>query len=251
MFHNIFKDISGFYIQPYLNGFKLVHEKIFENADSFSFIDNALTPVLSLENSAYSFYIVNKQHIIEWYNQGCLMVSGHTSILEAIGNKTGCRGTIQFQNQIISINLFVTRHKRKLKCVEVMYQENGDFDNPLVSYKCPWYDDSSTILGIVGISAKSTDDYPNLFLSHLSKENTRKIPQLNDAMNSISFSNQEMNCFQFLVRGMTSKEIAQKMNLSYRTVENYLARAKYKANVTSKSQLIEFLLTHLFNVSSN
>ena len=59
MFHNIFKDISGFYIQPYLNGFKLVHEKIFENADSFSFIDNALTPVLSLENSAYSFYIVN------------------------------------------------------------------------------------------------------------------------------------------------------------------------------------------------
>lgn len=57
------------------------------------------------------------------------------------------------------------------------------------------------------------------------------------------FSKREKECIQFLLMGMTAKEIAKKLQLSHRTVESYLENIKYKTECPSKSQLISKILT--------
>lgn len=52
-------------------------------------------------------------------------------------------------------------------------------------------------------------------------------------------SERESICLYFLIRGRTAKEISQKMNVSPKTVESYIARVKVKLQCYSKSQLID------------
>ena len=52
-------------------------------------------------------------------------------------------------------------------------------------------------------------------------------------------SDREQQCLFFLVKGYTSKMIAKDLNISYRTVEHYIASAKNKLCVKFKNELIK------------
>jgi DNA-binding NarL/FixJ family response regulator len=49
----------------------------------------------------------------------------------------------------------------------------------------------------------------------------------------------ESECFFYLLRGMTTKMIAQQMSISPRTVENFIEKLKARLNCTYKSDLIQ------------
>ncbi len=53
-----------------------------------------------------------------------------------------------------------------------------------------------------------------------------------------NLSSREQECLFYCARGLSAKEIAEKLGLSFRTVETYLEKAKFKFNVKSKSDLI-------------
>ncbi|OJX12820.1 MAG: hypothetical protein BGO77_04965 [Caedibacter sp. 37-49] len=50
----------------------------------------------------------------------------------------------------------------------------------------------------------------------------------------------EFECLSWLSEGMTAKEIAIKMNISHRTVEQYVKSIKEKTNFYRRSQLVTF-----------
>lgn len=60
-------------------------------------------------------------------------------------------------------------------------------------------------------------------------------------------SYQELSCLSFIIRGMTSKMIGKKMGISPRTVECYLENLKNKFKVFSKLELIDNIITHIFD----
>lgn len=55
-----------------------------------------------------------------------------------------------------------------------------------------------------------------------------------------NFSQREMECLFYLLRGKSAKEIAKTLAISSRTVETYLENLKFKTNSQSKGELINF-----------
>lgn len=57
-----------------------------------------------------------------------------------------------------------------------------------------------------------------------------------------SFTSRELECLQWIIDGLTAKQIARQMHISYRTVEAYVQSLKNKMKCHSKIQLISKVL---------
>ena len=84
----------------------------------------------------------------------------------------------------------------------------------LTSYKVPLYK-KGTLMGLLGISSERP----------ISRFQTRLTPR-------------EQTCIALMAQGMVDKEIANKLNISRRTVEFHFNNSKTKLNVCSRAELI-------------
>jgi len=55
------------------------------------------------------------------------------------------------------------------------------------------------------------------------------------------FTSREIACLPLLIKGCTSKQIAEFLSISHRTVEDYVNNIKHKMNVSTKNELISLL----------
>lgn len=62
---------------------------------------------------------------------------------------------------------------------------------------------------------------------------------LHKGSQELRLSLRELQCLHFLAKGFTSKDIANILDISYRTVEHYLSNIRLKADCMDKSELIE------------
>lgn len=62
---------------------------------------------------------------------------------------------------------------------------------------------------------------------------------LHKGNHELSLSLRELQCLHFLSKGFTSKDIANALGISYRTVEHYLLNLRNKADCADKAELIE------------
>jgi DNA-binding CsgD family transcriptional regulator len=58
---------------------------------------------------------------------------------------------------------------------------------------------------------------------------------------SLIFSPRQLECAELMTKGLTTKEIARKMNISPRTVNEYIDILRKKANAKNRAQLAYFL----------
>lgn len=80
----------------------------------------------------------------------------------------------------------------------------------------------------------------NITFSSAKKEKLNAI-EYSSNINTTLFnllSPQQTKCFTYLCKGMTSKDIAEKMQLSPRTIEHYIASMKIKLNCKNTKELI-------------
>lgn len=75
-----------------------------------------------------------------------------------------------------------------------------------------------------------SDEIQSKLLSYKNRDTKELIDILSD---------RELEVFQLLAEGLTSKEIAAKTNLGLKTVETYKSKIKEKLNIKSNSQLIK------------
>jgi DNA-binding CsgD family transcriptional regulator len=54
----------------------------------------------------------------------------------------------------------------------------------------------------------------------------------------VKLTQQQASCFQWLLQGYTAKEIAQRMNLSYRTIQHYTAYIYERLGLENSRELI-------------
>lgn len=67
----------------------------------------------------------------------------------------------------------------------------------------------------------------------------KKTMERKENNNNFGLSKQQIECLHHLVKGMTAKQTAKRMGLSYRTVEFYIENIKAKLSCTSRVDLIE------------
>jgi DNA-binding CsgD family transcriptional regulator len=71
----------------------------------------------------------------------------------------------------------------------------------------------------------------------------KKIHENNPVSQPIQLSPREISCIHYLLKGKTAKEIANHLNLSYRTIEYYLENIRNKTGCRNKYELIAHFST--------
>lgn len=56
----------------------------------------------------------------------------------------------------------------------------------------------------------------------------------------INLTNRELDCANLLAKGFTAKMIAIQLNLSYRTIEEYINNLKHKTGKHTKAELVNY-----------
>lgn len=76
---------------------------------------------------------------------------------------------------------------------------------------------------------------------HAMPSKYNRIYDMTDPKNQFGLTNRELECARILSKGYSAKEIALKLNISYRTVEQHLSQIKNKMNLKSIKQTIAIL----------
>ena len=138
----------------------------------------------------------------------------------------------------------------KQESVKIFDEFNRRFDGRylhFLSIKFPCYDSFYQLQGTLGISivlgehplAEAITQLTDLGLLPKSTPQDQSI-KLN--LGSITLTPREKECIEYTVKGFTAKQIAQKLFISPRTVEEYLNQLKLKLEVGSKQELIQKVL---------
>ena len=134
--------------------------------------------------------------------------------------------------------------------VKIFDESNLRYDGKslqFLSIKFPCYNFQHQLLGILGISivlgehplAEAINQLTSLGLL---PRNTSEDQKLKLNLGPIVLTPRELECLEYTVKGFTAKEIAKKLLLSPRTVEEYLNQLKLKFEVSSKQQMIQKVL---------
>lgn len=179
-------------------------------------------------------------------------------------NELGCKA-LQHESEKVLIGKTIERVVTKSSADSIEYNnkeviiqnkkkivdELPEFKNKLglnqhyLTIKVPWYNDKNQTLGVFG-TAILLGEYPLAeSLAGIAKmgilDNSKKL--LCTITQDVYLTPREKEVSYWLIRGKTSKEIGELLQLSRRTVENYLENMKTKMNVKSKSELVEKLLS--------
>ena len=124
-----------------------------------------------------------------------------------------------------------------INVVESQKRLNQDFQN-LVT-KTPLKNIKNEINGVVGTFLTSQSSFRSLNeeMFHFNQESHKY--EFYADQQKISFSKREYSVFKLILIGNTSKQIGIKLNLSYRTVEDYIDSIKNKLQCSSKSFIAE------------
>lgn len=136
--------------------------------------------------------------------------------------------------------------------VQIFDEFNMRYDGrslQFLSFKFPCYDSKGQLQGTLGISIV-VGEHPLAeaitlltSLGILSTGSSPQIPQeIKLHLGGVSLTARENECLELTVKGFTAKEIAKKLSISARTVEEYLNQVKLKLGVSSKQRMIQKVL---------
>lgn len=109
-----------------------------------------------------------------------------------------------------------------------------------LSKKTPLYDVDKKLAGIIGLSIDVTEKSVRSFSESIIPEIKREF--IIDS-SVVKLSLRQQQCLNYLLCGLTAKEIANRLNVSVRTVEQHISATKLKFKCTKKSELINKILS--------
>jgi DNA-binding CsgD family transcriptional regulator len=147
------------------------------------------------------------------------------------------------------------------KKTKLFYDQGIAADNSLITWltvKTPLYNHNN-IAGVFGIStylsisnpSKSdiAKNFSTINFDILGKIDSISLskPKIKRTIGNVQLTPRELETLHYLALGMSAKEIGNTMNISYRTVENFIAHLKKKFNCSKRSALIRIALKYLFS----
>lgn len=126
----------------------------------------------------------------------------------------------------------------------------------MLTHKYSFIDSYTNISGIMAIAKTiETKNIKNLISLTKRKEydqsniSTHLFKDIVNKHAKFPLTSRELDVLYHILHGFCQKQIAHKLNLSVRTVEDYMGNIKYKLNCLNKAQLFEFAIHYgLMNV---
>lgn len=116
-----------------------------------------------------------------------------------------------------------------------------------LSIKFPCYDFEYQLRGTLGISIvlgehPLADAITRLTDLGLLPKNTSPHQTINLNLGNVILSPREKESLEYTIKGFTAKQIAKKLLISHRTVEEYINQVKLKLGVSTKQQMVQKVL---------
>jgi DNA-binding CsgD family transcriptional regulator len=202
-----------------------------------------------------SVFLKNKNHIMLNANNHQLECIHVASLKDIIGKK--------FIDIIenTALNRMIEKNNNEVISTQktIFFNESVDTNHvstKAISVKMPLYDLNNQVLGIFGFAyLTETDCAPS---NPVEFSDTVNVFFGDEKTNSSShailpenspYSARETDLIHLILRGKTMQEAACAMNISSRTAEHYFSNIKHKANVKTRSALIDLLLKQGFKVA--
>ncbi len=126
-------------------------------------------------------------------------------------------------NYLAKLKQFISIYERQ--CKSMIEYVKADKNHLILPYSEGTFDDISEVLQscLVREEPQSSNELliPHAFDNQL-----------------IQLTQQQANCFQLILQGYTAKEIAERMNLSYRTIQHYTAAVYERLGLENSRELI-------------
>lgn len=141
--------------------------------------------------------------------------------------------------------------------IQIFEEENQRKDNvslQFLSIKAPWYDDNMQIIGVMGCSIVVGQHSLSESLAIVKKiglmdnQPASQTALQNVKVNNVHLTQRELQCLKLTVKGYTAKRIAKELELSHRTVEEYLTNIRVKTGASSKAALIEMTIDNYYEI---
>jgi DNA-binding CsgD family transcriptional regulator len=121
----------------------------------------------------------------------------------------------------------------------------------LLSLKYPFLDPDTQQEGIIGFSKIIHDRSLHTLLPVLNAAEKQQL-KISDALFGTTvnqhtlapLTERELDVLYYLLHGLSYKKIAEQLNLSVRTIEDYIEHIKYKCQCNSKYALFDFAIHH-------
>ncbi len=180
-------------------------------------------------------------------NKLCATLAGYKDIGSYIGKSDydwKC-DAVEYADKIIEQDKFVLQTKKHWNSLNIL-----KFSGAVTYYKSHksiLYSPQKEVIGILFVGTILNDaKVLNLFkcithsdMKKSSKKSQYDIYNIINNENNLSLSKRQEECMFYLLRGNTSKIIANKLAISNRTVESHLEELKIKFNCMTKPELIE------------
>jgi len=204
----------------------------------------------SIKQLPFSFYFLDTQGATVTINEEGARVCGFGSVEESLGKSLRDVSSVESANKLI-LNCTEVINNHEVKIYDEEHIRQDDVNLHFLSIKSPWYDEQGEIIGVMGCSI--------VLGQHSLSESLTKITELGvfDAnaitpkknitaeditVNNVHLTPREIQCLRLTVKGYTAKMIARQLDISYRTVEEYLLNVRIKMGASSKSELIQMTL---------
>lgn len=138
--------------------------------------------------------------------------------------------------ELVTHDQKVIENDKCISAIEIHYYGPGNIDTPVphLCSKSPLHDDDHNVIGVVcrgsALDAPALLYYMNRF--------DRKVIEI-DAHNDI-FTKRELEIAFWAQQKLTSKEIAKRLDISPRTIENHLQTMYQKIGVHTMTQFIDY-----------
>lgn len=217
---------SNLQLCSYAGGVKLIRP---EDAHTGQFVGDIMS-------KSYNVYFLDTEHRINAINEPAVQSCGFNSLRDAIGNSMEKVLTRTSHAQLLfNHENQVMQEGRRFVFGQYGELRNGGYVDA-VSTLWPWYDDDDKIIGTFGCAVVLQNKNLPEIASYMN-DIQKLFPSV--MLPDIRFSPREIDVIKLVMRGHPMRLIAAKLGLSARTVESYFANIKIKANVASKSELIE------------
>ena len=165
-------------------------------------------------NQPYNhIYSTNKNHAVMGCNDWTARTMGLTCAQEAIG-----KFVYDFHSD--PSDLYLANNNEVLRTgIGKIFNEPVELNGNTIlflSHKYPLKNEKGKAIGVMGMSVAVDEPLQNKF----------------------NLSPQQEKCFQLILQGFRSREIAEQMQLSHRTIEHYIAHIKLKLKCRSMRELI-------------
>lgn len=135
----------------------------------------------------------------------------------------------------------ISSQTQKMVDDRLIRKDAPDIEQPYLSIKMPFYDDTNQLAGLLGCSVHLNQQSPASFLSFILNTGilrSEKTQPTELELNGQHLTKMQQACASLLLKGYTAKAIGHELNISSRTVEVHINNIKEKLACHTKTELI-------------